>query len=60
MTSKPGGGMVDWGLAVSLGSRIAGDGPEISRAEADATVAELRAGANRGYVVGQPVRAAWQ
>jgi len=46
MTSKP-GGMVDWGLAVALGSRIAGDGPEISRAEADAAVAELRAGADR-------------
>ena len=30
-----------------LGSRFAGDGPEISRAEADAVVAELRAGAER-------------
>ena len=40
-------GMVDWGLAVSLGSRLAGEGPQISRAEADAAVAELRAGAER-------------
>ncbi len=39
--------MVDWGLAVSLGSRLAGDGPQISRADADAVVAELRAGADR-------------
>ena len=40
-------GMVDWGLAVSLGTRLAGEGPQISRAEADAAVAELRAGAER-------------
>jgi coenzyme F420 biosynthesis associated uncharacterized protein len=39
--------MVDWDLAVSLGSRIAGDGPEISRIDAAAVVAELRADANR-------------
>jgi coenzyme F420 biosynthesis associated uncharacterized protein len=39
--------MVDWDLAVSLGSRIAGEGPSISRAEADGVVAELRAGADR-------------
>ena len=39
--------MVDWSLAVSLGSRIAGEGPQISRADADAVVAELRAGADR-------------
>jgi coenzyme F420 biosynthesis associated uncharacterized protein len=39
--------MVDWRLAVSLGSRIAGDGPQISRIDADAVVAELRGGANR-------------
>ena len=43
MTSK----MVDWELAVSLGSRIAGDGPEVSRAEADAVVEQLRADADR-------------
>ena len=39
--------MVDWGLAVSIGSRLAGAGPEVSAAEAAATVAELRAGAER-------------
>jgi coenzyme F420 biosynthesis associated uncharacterized protein len=40
-------GMVDWGLAVSLGTRLAGEGPQISRADADTVVAELRAGASR-------------
>jgi len=40
-------GMVDWDLAVKVGSRIAGDGPEVTRAEADAVVAELRADAVR-------------
>nr|WP_151085242.1 zinc-dependent metalloprotease [Nocardioides cynanchi] len=39
--------MVDWQLAVSLGSRLAGAGPEVSAGEAAATVAELREGANR-------------
>ncbi|TWG90636.1 putative hydrolase/coenzyme F420 biosynthesis associated uncharacterized protein [Nocardioides sp. J9] len=39
--------MIDWGLAVALGSRIAGEGPVVTRAEADDAVAELRAGANR-------------
>src|SRR3954466_10131738 len=39
--------MVDWELAVSLGSRLAGAGPEISAADAAATVAELRDGAER-------------
>ncbi|WP_252372849.1 zinc-dependent metalloprotease [Pimelobacter sp. 30-1] len=39
--------MIDWGLAVSLGSRLAGEGPEVTRAEANEAVAELRAGANR-------------
>jgi coenzyme F420 biosynthesis associated uncharacterized protein len=39
--------MVDWGLAVSLGSRLAGAGPDVSVEEAEATVAELREGANR-------------
>jgi coenzyme F420 biosynthesis associated uncharacterized protein len=46
MTSS-GSGMVDWDLAVSIGSRIAGDGPDISRGDAAAVVAELRAHANR-------------
>src|SRR4029079_9397451 len=39
--------MVDWALAVSLGSRLAGAGPQISSDEAEQTVAELRAGADR-------------
>ena len=38
---------IDWETAVSLGSRIAGEGPVTDRAEADAVVAELRAGAAR-------------
>ncbi|WP_243056227.1 zinc-dependent metalloprotease [Nocardioides sp. SR21] len=40
-------GMVDWSLAVSVGSRLAGEGPQIGRAEADTVVQELRDGANR-------------
>jgi coenzyme F420 biosynthesis associated uncharacterized protein len=39
--------MVDWGLAVSIGSFLAGAGPEVSAEEAEDTVAELRAGAER-------------
>jgi coenzyme F420 biosynthesis associated uncharacterized protein len=39
--------MVDWDLAISLGSRLAGAGPEVSADEAAATVGELRAGADR-------------
>ena len=39
--------MIDWDLAISIGSRVAGSGPEVSRAEADAVVAELREGAAR-------------
>ncbi|GAB3195367.1 zinc-dependent metalloprotease [Nocardioides hungaricus] len=39
--------MVDWDLAISLGSRLAGEGPQISRGEAAAVVDELRAGAAR-------------
>jgi coenzyme F420 biosynthesis associated uncharacterized protein len=39
--------MVDWDLAVSTASRLAGPGPTITRAEAEATVAELRHGAAR-------------
>jgi len=45
MTDKP--AMVDWDYAVRIGSRVAGEGPEVSRAEADEAVAELRAGADR-------------
>ena len=39
--------MVDWELAVSIGSLLAGPGPEVSAGEAAAVVAELRAGAER-------------
>lgn len=44
--------MIDWGLAQSLASRIAGDGPEVSRDEAAAVVTELRddAAKSTGYV----------
>jgi coenzyme F420 biosynthesis associated uncharacterized protein len=39
--------MVDWGLAVSIGSRLAGEGPSVSWAQAADAVNELRAGAER-------------
>jgi coenzyme F420 biosynthesis associated uncharacterized protein len=39
--------MVDWDLAVRIGSRLAGEGPTIERGEASAVVEELRDGANR-------------
>src|SRR4051812_20871182 len=39
--------MVDWELAVRVGSKLAGDGPTIERDEATAVVEELRDGANR-------------
>jgi len=39
--------LVDWDYAVRLGSRFAGEGPVVSRDEADAAVVELRAGAER-------------
>jgi coenzyme F420 biosynthesis associated uncharacterized protein len=39
--------MVDWDLAVRIGSRIAGDGPEVSRNEAAEIVEELRGDADR-------------
>ncbi len=39
--------MIDWDLAVSLGARIAGDGPTVSAARAAAVVTELRDDANR-------------
>ena len=38
--------MVDWAFAISVGSKLAGEGPVVSRAEADAAVAELRADAD--------------
>jgi coenzyme F420 biosynthesis associated uncharacterized protein len=44
--------MVDWDLAVQLGAKIAGDGPQVEVEEAEQAVAELREGAIRstGYV----------
>src|SRR3546814_9250161 len=45
MTDAP--SMIDWDLAVRLGSRFAGEGPDVSAAAADDAVRELRAGAER-------------
>jgi coenzyme F420 biosynthesis associated uncharacterized protein len=42
-----GDAMVDWDLAVRIATRVAGDGPVVGREEAAATVAELRAAADR-------------
>jgi coenzyme F420 biosynthesis associated uncharacterized protein len=39
--------MIDWKVAVALGSRLAGDGPVVSSGEAAEVVAELRADADR-------------
>ena len=39
--------MVDWVLAVRIGSRVAGEGPTVGRGEAPAIVEELREGADR-------------
>jgi coenzyme F420 biosynthesis associated uncharacterized protein len=38
--------MIDWDFAVATGARLAGQGPVVSRAEADEVVAELREGAD--------------
>ena len=40
-------GMVDWNLAVNLGAKVAGEGPDVSAHDAAAAVAELREGARR-------------
>ncbi len=40
-------GMIDWDLAVRVGSRLVGDGPQVTRSEAVEAVEELRAGAER-------------
>jgi len=45
--SQPRPPMVDWDLAVRVGSRLVGEGPQVSRAEAVAVVEELREGADR-------------
>jgi coenzyme F420 biosynthesis associated uncharacterized protein len=39
--------MIDWDLAVRVGSRLAGDGPVVSRDQADDVVEELRVGAEK-------------
>ena len=39
--------MVDWDFAVNLGAKVAGDGPEVTPADAAAAVTELRDDANR-------------
>lgn len=39
--------MIDWDLAVTVGSRISGDGPAVGHQEAADAVAELRAGAEK-------------
>ncbi len=39
--------MVDWDLAVAVGSRLAGQGPEVTPGQAAAVVAELREAADR-------------
>lgn len=44
---SPAHSMIDWDLAVRVGGRLVGDGPEVSRGEALAAVAELREGAVR-------------
>ena len=41
------GDVIDWDLAVRIGSRLAGDGPAVSSAEAAEVVAELREDAAR-------------
>jgi coenzyme F420 biosynthesis associated uncharacterized protein len=47
MNDRPASSMIDWDLAVRVGSRLAGDGPAVSRAEAAAVVEELRTGAEK-------------
>lgn len=39
--------LVDWDFAVTVGSKVAGPGPEVSAEEAAAAVLELREGAAR-------------
>ena len=39
--------MVDWDFAVTLGAKVAGEGPDVSADDAAAAVTELREGARR-------------
>ena len=41
------GQMIDWDLAVATATKLAGQGPTVSRTEAEQVVGELRAGAER-------------
>ena len=43
----PATSMIDWDLAVSLATRLAGEGPQVSARQAASAVAELRADAER-------------
>ncbi|HEX2894976.1 MAG TPA: zinc-dependent metalloprotease [Marmoricola sp.] len=47
MDDRPHSPMIDWDLAVRVGSRLAGDGPAVSRGEATVVVDELRRGAEK-------------
>lgn len=47
MDDASGSAMIDWDLAVRVGSRLAGDGPVVSRVEAAGVVEELRTGAEK-------------
>src|SRR5689334_16144888 len=47
MNDRPHSSMIDWDLAVRVGSRLAGEGPVVSRQEASEVVEELRAGAEK-------------
>src|SRR3954468_12486123 len=47
MDERPPTSMIDWDLAVRVGSRLAGEGPSVSRSEATAVVDELRTGAEK-------------
>ncbi len=46
MTDAP-GSFIDWDYAVRVGTRLVGDGPEVTRSEADDAVAQLRHDATR-------------
>jgi coenzyme F420 biosynthesis associated uncharacterized protein len=47
MDERPPSSMIDWDLAVRVGSKLAGDGPVVSRTEASGVVEELRTGAEK-------------
>src|SRR4051794_20314586 len=47
------GQMIDWDLAVKAATTMAGQGPDVSRDEADEGGAELRAGAARSTPLGR-------